>query len=158
MRRSDLGSLLALLLFAVFAVCVLSVLLTGANAYRRLTERDQVSYDDRTVVQYLATKVRQADRAGGVTVETFQGTDALVLSEELDGSTYCTWLYCYNGYLRELFASADAELSPEDGEKILEAGGLQVESDGNTLRLKLQTDSGWRSMVLALRSGEGALS
>ena len=34
-----------LLLFCVFAVCVLSVLLTGAGAYRRLTERDRVSYD-----------------------------------------------------------------------------------------------------------------
>ena len=35
-----MGGLLVLLLLGVFAVCVLSVLLTGAEGYRRLTERD----------------------------------------------------------------------------------------------------------------------
>ena len=46
--------LAALLLFGIFAVCVLMVLLTGANAYRRLTERDQQAYQRRTCAQYLS--------------------------------------------------------------------------------------------------------
>lgn len=57
-----MGGLLALLLLLVFAVCVLSVLLTGAGTYQTLTRRDQDSYDRRTAAQYLATRVRQADR------------------------------------------------------------------------------------------------
>ena len=63
-RKTD--ALVVLLLFGVFAVCVLSVLLTGADAYQRLSERDRVSYDQRTAAQYLSTRVRQADRLGGV--------------------------------------------------------------------------------------------
>ena len=42
-----LDGLIALLLFGVFAVCVLAVLLTGASAYQRLTQRDMAAYDSR---------------------------------------------------------------------------------------------------------------
>ena len=55
--RHRMDGLLALLLFALFAACVLAVLLTGARAYRRLTLRDQASYNTRTCVQYVATPV-----------------------------------------------------------------------------------------------------
>ncbi len=57
--QHQLNGLMALLLFGVFAACVLAVLLTGANAYRRLTQRDQEAYLRRTCVQYLATRVRR---------------------------------------------------------------------------------------------------
>ena len=70
-----------LLLFGVFAVCVLIVLLTGAKAYRGLTERDRTAYDRRTCVQYIATKVRQGDVEGGVTVEPFGDTAALCMRQ-----------------------------------------------------------------------------
>ncbi len=48
-----MGSLLALLMLLVFAVCVLSVLLTGADTYQALTKRDQDSYDRRTAAHIL---------------------------------------------------------------------------------------------------------
>lgn len=67
------NGLIALLLFGVFAVCVLGVLLTGADAYRRLTERDKDAYNRRTYVQYMATRVRQAAGAGSVSVEDWYG-------------------------------------------------------------------------------------
>lgn len=56
------------MLFGVFAGCVLGVLLTGADAYQRLTDRGQETFDERTAAQYLTTRVRQADAAGGVFV------------------------------------------------------------------------------------------
>ena len=99
-RSIYIDGLLALLLFGVFAVCVLAVLLTGARAYRGLTQRDQAAYSRRVCVQYIATRVRQADRAEGVSVEPFGEGDALVLSE--DG--YVTRVYHYDGYLMELYA------------------------------------------------------
>ena len=83
-RKHDLSSLLVLLLFAVFAVCILAVLLTSADTYRRLSDRDQDSYDRRTAAQYITTKVRQADRQDTVSVRAFDGQDALVLTDEID--------------------------------------------------------------------------
>ena len=152
-------SLLTLLLFGIFAVCILSVLLTGADIYQRLAQRDRRSYDHRTVSQYLSTRVRQADRLGGVQVRTFEGCPALILEEEIDGVAYVTRIYHYDGYIRELFAAAEGDFLPEHGEKILPAGGLLVEWEEPGLVLRILTESGqWQVLQLHLRSGEEGLS
>lgn len=159
-RKHDLGGLLVLLLFAVFAVCILSVLLTSADTYRRLSGRDQGSYDRRTAAQYITTKVRQADRQGAVSVRSFDGQAALVLGEEIDGEQYETLIYYYDGYLRELFTSAGGEMLPEDGEKIMEAGSFLVydhEPAEGRLSLRIQASDGtWEELTLCLRAGKGA--
>ena len=161
-RKHDLSSLLILLLFAVFAVCILAVLLTSADTYRRLSDRDQDSYSRRTAAQYITTKVRQADRQGAVSVDSFEGRDTLVLAEEIDGETYLTRIYYHDGYIRELFTSVDAEMLPEDGEKILEAAGFLAYADKpleGQLSLRIQAPDGtWQDLTLCLRAGKGAAS
>ena len=69
--KHHMNGLAALLLFGVFAVCVLAVLVTGAQAYRRLTKRDRAAYGRRTCIQYITTHFRQADvlDADGVGLE-----------------------------------------------------------------------------------------
>lgn len=156
-RKTD--ALIVLLLFGVFAVCVLSVLLTGADAYQRLSARDRASYDRRTAGQYLTTRVRQADRLGDVAVEDFDGADALVFTEEIDGEVYRTMVYCHDGYLRELFAVEGGDFLPADGEKILEAQGLTLSMERQTILAELTDPAGEvRRLTLYLRSREGAAS
>ena len=148
---------MALLLFGVFAACVLLVLLTGADAYRRLTERDQAAYDRRTCVQYVATRVRQADCAGGVSVSEFDGVPVLELHETIEGTDYVTLVYCYDGWLRELFAAADAGLDPEAGETVMEAQDLALSLEDGLLTVAVTDSRGTvNTLVLSLRSGEGA--
>ena len=164
-QKYHMDSLAALLLFGVFAVCVLSVLLLGADAYRRLTERDQAAYDRRTAVQYLATKVRQADACRGITVGNFtdspwQATqDTLFLSEEIDGETYLTRIYYYDGYIRELFGEAGEVFAKEDGEKVLAARNLTFSNGPGSQILAVVTDSSGESTRLFwnLRSEEEAM-
>jgi len=149
--------LLVLLLFGVFAVCILIVLLTGADIYQRLSARDQLSYDQRTAAQYLTTRVRQADRLGDVSIRRFEGQDALVFTEVIEGDAYETLVYCYDGYLRELFVAADGGFLPEDGEKVLAAQGLTIRQDGQLLDVELTSPSGeLQALSLYLRSRKGA--
>ena len=101
-QKHEVTGLIALVLFGVFAVCVLSVLLTGADVYHRLTVRDREAYARRTGVQYVATKVRQAPAGSAVAVADFGGVDALELYEDIDGARYVTRIYSYGGWLREL--------------------------------------------------------
>jgi hypothetical protein len=152
--RHHLDGLLVLLLFGVFAACILLVLLTGADAYQGLTQRDRASFDRRTAAQYLTTKVRQGDRQGAVWVEDFQGQDALVLAQEVDGKRYLTRIYCQDGTLRELFSAQDAQLSPEDGEEILQADELRLSLDGGVLQARLLCQGSWQTVILDLRCGE----
>ena len=151
--KHHIDGLLALLLFGVFAVCILSVLLTGADAYRGVTRRDRESYEQRTCMQYLATKVRQAP---SVSAGEFGGVPALLLREEIDGAAYLTRIYCYDGWLWELFSSDEDGFLPEDGEKVIQAGGLSLGLEDGLLSLSV-TDADGRSasLLLSLRTGEG---
>lgn len=153
--RVKMGSLMALVLFVLFAVCVLAVLLTGADVYKRLVERDRNSYDRRTAVSYLTTKVRQADRLESVEIQEFGGLETLVLSEKIEGADYATWIYCYDGYIRELFAAADTGLMPDAGDKVLEAQALSFGWEEDFLCVEITAPDGvTQSLKLHLRSGK----
>ena len=136
-KPSNLTEFLALAVFALFALCLFGVLLTGAKVYRNLVDQGSRSYADRTAAMYLSTRVRQS---GGITVEEFDGCPALVSREEIDGRTYVTRVYCWDGYLRELFCAENAALSPEDGEIVLEAETFSLKQEGNLLRIQFGTD------------------
>ena len=75
-------------------------------------------------MQFLAAKVRQAD--GPVTLTSFGDGEALLFDEEFDGENYTTWIYCYDGWLREYFGPEGEEPMPELGEPVLEAGSLSM--------------------------------
>ena len=159
-----MGSLMALLLFVILAVCVLAVLLTGADVYKRIVDRDQASYDQRTAFSFLTTKVRQADRMEAVSVRRYEqvsgestGCDILVIAEDIDGDRYETWIYCYDGYIRELFMAAESALPLEAGDKILEARELRFWWQDTFLCSAITTsDSQTQTLLLKLRSGEEA--
>lgn len=149
-----MSALGALALFGVFAACVLAVLLTGAGAYRRLTERDSAAGDRRTRVQYIAARVRQADRPEGVTAGQLGDTPALRVAEP---GGYVTWVYCWDGWLMELYTSEEAGLGPEDGTPLTQASGLSLTESEGLLEVAVTGPDGTEDrLYLALESGEGA--
>lgn len=127
---------LALLCLTVFALCVLLVLLSGASVYRKLADSGEEAYTRRTALQYLTTRVRQAET---VQTGTLEGCEALILEETVDGETYTTWVYCYEGWLRELYAVPGADLPPKAGEAIVEAEDFCVKQVESLLTVTLDT-------------------
>lgn len=152
--RHSIENLMALLLFGVFAASMLSVLLTGAGVYQRFIQRNERVYQARTGVQYLATRVRQADCLDGVAVEKFGDHDCLSFTERIQGHDYITRIYCYDGFLMELFTEADASFSPSSGEPILEVDDLQLTLLDGLLTAVICDDAGTQELILSLRSGE----
>ena len=153
--KHQMDGLLMLLLFGVFAVCVLAVLLTGADAYRGLTQRDQAAFDRRSGVQYIATRVRQGDTEDSVTVEPFEDVTALVLTDE---EGYVTKVYCYDGWLMEMYCAADAELEPIDGQKVMRMDGLELSLEDGLFTAQISGEEGVTDTLrLSLRCREGAL-
>ena len=158
-KQLNIGSFPTLMVFGVFGVCVLLVLLLGADIYQNMSERDRQTYENRTAVQYLTTRVRQADFADAIAAADFDGRDALVLREAIAGEEYETKLYCHEGWLMELYAASDSELSPADGEKILELKGLEVSLADGFLQAELTMPDGEvQQLSLLLRSGKGESS
>ena len=157
MKKNQVGSVLVLLVFAVFVVSVLLVLLTGADVVQKLNERDRRSYDHRTIVQYLTTRVRQADEQGCIAVREQEDRSVLVLMEDIEGICYETLVYCYDGYLCELFVEAGTEMDLEFGEWILPMQALVCEDRETHLVFDLTMNNGdQQQMLLARRSQRGS--
>lgn len=156
-RKNRLEGLIALLLFGVFAVCILIVLLTGANTYHRLTDSGREAYDRRTSVHYIATQIRKADCADCVSIVSFGDGNALSLAQNIDGESYVTLIYIFDGYLMELFCSGPDDMSPEDGEQVMPISALDVSMSENTVSISCLDDKNiFTSLDLSLRSGKEA--
>jgi len=155
-KESYVEGVLVLILFCIFAVCILAVLLTGAGAYQRLMLRGQNAYTERTVPQYIATKIRQADVSGMISVSRFGDTQALELAEEIAGERYITRIYYYEGYIMELYTMQEGEFEPTDGERIMEADGINFSFDNQCITVCIKHKNGTMTeQKLTLRSTEG---
>ena len=153
MTGYHMDGLIALLLFGVFAACLLAVLLTGAGAYKRLNARNEETYARRTCMQYVANRVHQAPKPTDVTVEPFGDGNALTITDE-DG--WITRVYYYDGCLMELYYNASFTLSPRDGEKIMEINGLDLLLEDELLTVTVTDHTGEDcEMVMALSDKRG---
>ena len=103
----------------------------------RSTQSSEALYQQRTSLGYVLNQLRRGDALGVLSVGSFGEGDALFLQE----GDYQTTLYLYDGYLRELYATPEDGLSPEDGLPILPLssfsltpaqGVLVVEANGYT--------------------------
>jgi len=155
MKKRNISNVLVLLVFAVFMVSVLLVLLSGADAVKELTARDRRSYQHRTAVQYISTRVRQADVRGAVSTELSDGVSTLVLAQDIDGSPYETRIYCYDGYLREMFCESGAGIPPEFGEEIIPMDAFSADLEGNALRIVLSMPDGTDGELFVMLRSEG---
>lgn len=152
-HTSRLPGLMALWVFGIFALCILLVLLSGSESYRRLTARGQTAFQNRTATGYIATRIRQADREDAISLETFGDSDALVIRETVGEKTYLTRIYCYNGALWELYTPESGHFSPEDGERLVEIDSLRLSLEKGLLTAQV----GSQKLQLLLRSKGGIL-
>lgn len=149
-----MDGLIALLLFGVFAACLLAVLLTGAGAYKRLNTRNEETYTRRTCMQYVANRVHQAARPADVMVESFGSGDCLSI---IDQDEFITRVYYYDGYLMELYNSTSFTFSPQDGERIMEIGGLGLSLEDGMLTVTVTDNTGQNSEMVLSLPGEGGV-
>ena len=137
--------LLGLLVFGLFALCVAAVLLMGGKTYQILTQRADAANSHRVAVRYLTTRFHQAPE---VALEDFCGLPSLTIREEIQGKTYLTRVYCYEGTVRELFSGENTKVSPSDGEIVLEAEKLTFEQNGSLLTAEITHPDGKCQQVL----------
>lgn len=111
-------------LFCVFAVSSVVLILFGADVYSKTVDNMDANYTSRTSVAYFYEKLRQSECSDSIQIIRKEDTDILMLSTEIDGTEYATYLYEYDHYLNELFAKTDIELPLDAGQKIMEIENL----------------------------------
>lgn len=147
-RQTGAGVIASLILTCVFGATLLLSLIAGAGVYRRVAERTEQGANTRVGLTYLTAKIHGYDSADTVYAGTFGGSDAVYLLQDVDGHTYETILYVYDGQLREMLCEQGWEPEPEGGEAITEARSLTVEepTDG-LLRLTFTDGNGAAQMA-----------
>lgn len=141
-EHSSLRSAAVLALCGLFAVLAVGLSLLSSGVYRTAAGASDENYSRRTALSYLINQVRRADRAGGVAVGTFGDSDAVALTETVEGTDYVTILYCLDGQLMELYAEAGSGLLPADGLAVLELSDLSVETDGERITFTVTAPDG----------------
>ena len=125
-----------LVLFMVFAISALTVLLLATNIYRKTTENSRLNFTSQTAIAYIEEKVHQSDNLatdeyGGdvscVSIGEFAGTDALMITQNVDGAVYTTCIYEYDGELREIFTRDLTAALPESGRSIIKTQDFTME-------------------------------
>lgn len=112
-------------------------------------------YTSRTAMSYLSMKVRQGDVGGAISTGVFGDSDALIIHEEGYDQDYVTYVYCWNGYLTELFCAASETLQPSDGTPVIAALSLRLGVSDGLLRMECETDGGAEVRYAAVSSYRG---
>ncbi|MBQ8279793.1 MAG: DUF4860 domain-containing protein [Roseburia sp.] len=138
-RAIDTFFILALL--ALFSITSFFVIIIGARQYHSIADRMTENYETRTASSYLVEKFHQHDITGSVSIVDLDGVQAVSLMQSVNGSRYSTYIYAYDGYLREITVSEGTDISPESGQKIIEASALSIEACSNNLYCFTLTDT-----------------
>lgn len=122
-RHFVVDILFVLALFAVFTVSALVLVTIGADVYQHTVQDMSQNYDSRTAMAYITEKIRRSDcllENGQPAAElgTLENQPALMLTDDINGEYYTTYLYLYDGWLKELYIRQDSY----PGENVAEAG------------------------------------
>lgn len=123
-RSHQADSFFVMLLFFLFALTAFILVLIGVKQYKSTAMN--YNYEVRTVTSYLREKVRQNDSDAAISVETINGTKALCLKNTINDIVYNTFIYYYDGSLRELYVQDGFSYSLDSGQMIVEIGGLDM--------------------------------
>ncbi|MDE6675368.1 MAG: DUF4860 domain-containing protein [Acetatifactor sp.] len=149
--------LFVLALFVVFTLSALVLVILGASVYKQTVSYMDDNYTARTAYSYLTEKVRQNDLYNSISLGQLEDTDALVLTREINGTTYATYLYLHEGSLRELFMRQGSDIGTDPlsaGQKILPLTDWTLEMEEEHLlhiALTLE-DNSHKDLYIALRS------
>ncbi len=120
-------------LFGVFAVSALLVVVIGANVYRSTVSTQEANAVKRISLAYIAEKIRQNDASGNIRVGDVEGEPALILDSTYGDDTYSTYIYTYEGSLRELFVKSSAEPALMAGQAITDVSSFSIEQASEQL-------------------------
>ena len=155
-KKHIVDILFVLALFLVFTLSTLTLVLFGANIYQNTVNSMEKNYNGRTVCSYISGKLRSNDNIGGVQIGYIDGRASLILTKEINEESYSTYIYEYDGYLRELFVSDSVTLGADilsAGNKLCPVTDFVISEEGGDVSTDL--DVGADSGDASISSGSG---
>jgi hypothetical protein len=126
------------MLLCIFALAAIFVAVLGAKVYANSAEKLQANFDTRTSIIYLSEKIRTCP-GDAYDVRELNGSTALVLSQEVGGTTYESWIYVDKEKLCEAVVTAGDTVSTAGGQQIMGLKSLDAELVDGGIRITVLT-------------------
>ena len=94
--------LFVIALFCLFALSAIFLISIGADIYGKTVNNMESNFDARTALAYVTEKIRQSDQKDQITIGKLDDCQALIITSQSADSVYYTYLYEYDGQLKEL--------------------------------------------------------
>lgn len=170
-RHSIVDLLFILTLFGVFALSSLALVFLGGEVYRHTVTDMRNNYDTRACATYITEKIHQSDEVptledgttfSPISVVALGDAPALLLTQVQEDSVYYTYLYYYDGYLRELFTSPNSQLGNNPalaGRNVFHLSAFEIkQSTSNLITINLTTEAGISHQILVTTRCQAAQS
>lgn len=153
MRKSNSGHSLdvffVLCVFLICAVSLLGMLFVGANVQKEINQDTEDNFYMRTSLLYISNKAQFYNKVDTISVEEFEGQQALVFKEKIDGTEYETKVYMNEGYLMELFSESNYEIGKDAGTIITEVSSFKLkELNSELIEVSMETPNGKSGSVI----------
>lgn len=149
-QKHIIDILFVLTLFGLFALSAIFLISVGADVYSKTVNHMEENFDTRTSMAYVTEKIRQSDREGALTIGQLDGHDALIITTQVSGTSYHTYLYEYDHYLKELMTPDNITLGPEAGQNILTVSTFTLTRINDKLvkcRISVQEDQSYELLI-----------
>ncbi len=135
MKKHQIEFIFPIVLFFFFTLSALIVILFAAQVYQSTVRDASVNYNANTSLAYIREKIHRHDRAGAISIVKFNDCEALRLADDVNGEEYATYIYQYDGSLREVFIKAgnESSVSAESGMEILPVDEFKITINNDSL-------------------------
>lgn len=133
-KRSHIQTLMFLTLFLIFVMGSFFIMTSEIQVYQNIhesiTSQDQLM----TPLAYLNTRLKSYDQKGAIELITIEETSCLKMEED----EHITYIYYFNGYLRELYTVKDYMPSLDEGEKLFKLDDFKMSCQDQLYRFSVQ--------------------
>ncbi|MDO4522995.1 MAG: DUF4860 domain-containing protein [Eubacteriales bacterium] len=154
-REHSVELIFVLLTFLIYTLSMLALVYLGAAVYRRTMAKLDEHNTLRTARAYVTEKLRQNDCSGVLGIASVGGQRALAIREEVAGREYTTYIYCYEGSLREMLVRSDLEASAEAGTELLQLRAFDIwETEDGDFTVSVVSEQGAADRFFVHRDSE----
>ena len=140
--------------FSLFVGTTALVTIQGINVYQRIVTDINGLFNIETPLAYINTKIKKLDGTQSIQIINQEGTQVLVLAQDIEGDIYETWIYAHKGKLCETLMLKGMTFELSEGIAVTEVEDLSMKLlTSNLLEVTLLTAEGIKyTRIVAIRS------
>ncbi len=146
-EHKSLTNFTVLIIYGLFIILIIVSLMIGISYYNQVSKMNTEDTYLRSTVSYLSNKIRSNETTNSIKIEDHEQVNCLVI----DNLTNKTYLYVYEGYLREYNLTTQGTFIPSIGDKISKMDMISFILDQDVLTITLSKDNDQQEMTLSLR-------